>query len=287
MCFRYLSAKMKQMKKKLKRAPSLTDVTESQFLPILAMEAGSRSPLPLSFTAQSSFQESSIISSFRVPSQEHLNTNKEIPQKPIRKFVPTKAKIADSDESPNADKYDTVETRVDAWKTLGMQEPAETGEKPGAPAVISEPATLPLGHHYDRLQHFGSTNALNNNPDYKLVSTNRSFENLSHPDLSQTFEGYDHLNFFGQTSLTSPDYKQVTASVPVLPAKPAFNLYEEINTIEPSRLADDSHLGYACIKKDSAGRVMVEEDATEDALRVAHQFQNHQPYAIISKPKRV
>ncbi|KAH1019147.1 hypothetical protein HUJ04_009011 [Dendroctonus ponderosae] len=349
--YRYLSAKMKQMKKKLKRAPSLTDVTESHFLPILAMEAGSRSPLPLSFTAQSSFQETSMISSlhstFRIPSQEHLNSNKEVPQKPMRKFAPSKndnqklmPKNADSshinvDEPSSTDKYDTVETRIDAWKTLGMQEPAysdcddrhlvqSTGEialteKPRAPAVISEPVTSPLSHYYDRLQHFGSTNALNINPDYKLVSANRSFENLNYPkdslpdgeeqyiswpfkpsagsckapngtqELTQAFDedGYDHLNFFGQTSVfTSPDYKQVVASSPLHSLKPASNLYEEINTIEPTRVADDSHLGYASIKKDSTGRVVI-EDSTEESQRVAHQFQNHQPYAIISKPKRV
>lgn len=111
-------------------------------------------------------------------------------------------------------------------------------------------------------------------------------------DLSDAY--YDKLNFFGSTSkLNSSGYKQVFPStVNVKPELPSYNEYDEVQCIdmEPVRPADDSYLGYAKIRKDSGKDLLREIKDNDEKIKddsVNHQFHNEEPYAVISKPKRV
>lgn len=95
-------------------------------------------------------------------------------------------------------------------------------------------------------------------------------------------ESYDRLSFFGSSNklnVTMPGYKQISPAPgqAVQNHPPSFNDYDEVQpAMEGIRIADDSHLGYALIRK-----------TLRDQQQVDHQFHNDDPYAIISKPKRV
>lgn len=109
-------------------------------------------------------------------------------------------------------------------------------------------------------------------------------------DLSDVH--YDTLNHFGSTSklnTVKSGYKQVIP-IPITPIQepPSFNEYECID-MEAVRPADDSYLGYARIRKDPGKDVLreVKEDQKAKDDPVNHQFHNEEPYAVISKPKRV
>lgn len=107
---------------------------------------------------------------------------------------------------------------------------------------------------------------------------------------------YDTLNHFGSTSklnAVKSRYKQVFPTpVNTKPELPSYNEYDEVQCIdmEPVRSADDSYLGYAKIRKDSGKDLLKEVRDTDEKTKddsVNHQFHNEEPYAVISKPKRV
>lgn len=112
-------------------------------------------------------------------------------------------------------------------------------------------------------------------------------------DLSDAY--YDTLNHFGSISKLNTvrsGYKQVFP-IPINPKPEAisFNEYDEVQCVdmESVRPADDSYLGYARIRKEPGRDVLKEvkdDDKTKDD-HVDHHFHNEEPYAVISKPKRV
>lgn len=113
-------------------------------------------------------------------------------------------------------------------------------------------------------------------------------------DLSDTY--YDTLNHFGSTSKLNSvksRYKQVFPTpVNIKPDIPSYNEYDEVQCVdmEPVRPADDSYLGYAKIRKDSGKDQLKEIKDTDNKTKddsINHQFHNEEPYALISKPKRV
>lgn len=113
-------------------------------------------------------------------------------------------------------------------------------------------------------------------------------------DLSDTY--YDTLNHFGSTSklnTVKSGYKQVfPISINPIQEPPSYNEYDEVQLIDMKsvRPADDSHLGYAKIRKDPGKEALKEIRDAEDKRKddpVNHQFHNEEPYALISKPKRV
>lgn len=112
-------------------------------------------------------------------------------------------------------------------------------------------------------------------------------------DLSDTY--YDTLNHFGSTSKLNSakaGYKQVYAvSINPVSESPLYNEYDEVQCIdmEAARPADDSHLGYAKVRKDPGRDALKEVKDAEGKIEdpVSHQFHNEEPYAVISKPKRV
>ncbi|XP_066247271.1 docking protein 3 isoform X1 [Euwallacea similis] len=369
--YRCLSARMKTMKKMLsgESVSSLIGCRDLQFA--LSMEPGSRCPLPPSLQDISNKSPlESHLSSVK-SSVSSINLKKRIPEKPPRKYLPPKQEIhsrasrivnnpgheyADINiEESNPIKYDRVESRTDAWKTLGIQDPTHsemvtknsvdsyaswgtlikpksTGDvaknEKGAPTIITEQTSSSISQNYDCLQHFGSSNALNDNPGYKTVPNNISIENLQQSDqtyyswctlpgvkpgrgkpeeipapaiMSETpadDQSYDRLNCLGKpvNQNVNANYKEISSPMPAIKLIPFSNLYEEVN-VTSERLADDSHLGYAKIKKQpSIDKLKGFENHSnpasvggtkDDQQTVAHQFQNHQPYAVISKPKRV
>lgn len=179
-------------------------------------------------------------------------------------------------ENPLA--YDKVEVRKEAWRTMGVTDLAHTERQYGGSdteeeadheksAAVSEPENSnsvrsPCSkilltqisnksestENYDKLQHFGSSSKLNNNPGYRLIP---------------------------QASAPPP-----VPAVPVDP-HPSWNDYDVIDEkMQACRMADDSHHGYGIIRKKSTPNA-------QNDLGPKHKVYNEQEYAVVQKPKRV
>lgn len=323
--YRCLASKMKSMKKLLNSdsTTSLLDCGDVQLHAALSMEARSRSPLPPSPTtllhsrsSQSSLCESNLTSrshiSFSSQTIESVSLVKPLPKKPPRKYIPKRSEAfipivsikADSDyQEVNPDefsteeisnshwsKYDAVENRKEAWKTMGVEDPSHTEQSP------SDPEEEYVSWGVDTLTKSVSK--------MKLTEKSHAPAVITEPNLSSDDQYYDHLNFFGSSSRlnVSSGYKQVMPPpLPPVTTPLAVNLYDEVQVMESARSADDSHLGYALIRKDATSGTLKEIETEEEAPskvtssvevgkeleHVSHQFHNNEPYAVISKPKRV
>lgn len=283
---------MKSMKKLLKgeSSPALLDCGDNQLHAALIMEPRSRSPLPPSPTTSTTLQDiesqvsktstltelwerhsNPLFKSNRseleffvskkpddsVKKEDSANGKKKIPQKPPRKTI-NKTEIDKDYEIVK--KYDQVEYRSNAWQELGLDEINHTEN------------TNSSDDEYAEYSSWGRPKEPT--PDSEVPKAPKV---ITEPSLNEI--SYDKLNFFGSASKLSSNrsgYKQVTPA-PIMahqPSPPSFNEYDEVNIIS-ARLADDSHLGYALVRKNTKENP------------VDHQFHNNDPYAIISKPKRV
>lgn len=268
------------MKKLLKGepAPPMLECGDNQFQAALNMEARSRSPLPPSPTTSTMLHDIDPSVSTKSLITLHdsvtdiLNRNalhKPKPVKPPRKTLQDKDKDSNSNNevtSINAqtyelvDRYDEVEYRSDAWKTLGVDEVNHTDN-------VNEEEYISWGQPKREKK-------------VPIIQTNTAPKVIKQTSTTSLNDAcYDTLNFFGSSSklnVAKSGYKQVSPAPNVpqpLPCPPSFNDYDEVQpTMEGVRLADDSHLGYALIRKEP---------------KVDHQFHNEEPYAVISKPKRV
>lgn len=278
---------MKSMKKLLSGESSpVLDCGDLQLQAALSMEARSRTPLPPSPTSQL-IQDPNFKSQLSISELEQALKKPVKPAKPPRKGLIPKKPF--SSPAPSNDyvyetvgKYDAVEYRSDAWRTLGIDEP----------------------------NHSEQINEENEQEDYMSWGQFRKeVENIKPPvqplapkviaqgsttSLDDSY--YDRLNFFGSTSKLSAKsgYKQVLPiPVAATPYQPSFNEYDEVQCpdMEPVRSADDSHLGYALVRKDpgkdSLREVVTDDKKKKEKDKVSHQFHNEEPYAVISKPKRV
>lgn len=272
--FRCVASKMKSMKKLLNNETPSTvlDCGENQFQAALGMEARSRTPLPPSPTTSSSLQDlesdnsnitaNSLFDSSFEKKLTSISNTKVIPMKPPRKFIGAKPDVNVKHSNYElVDKYDQVEFRNEAWRTLGTDDIKHTEN------VDDE-----------ELEEYVSWGRkMNNSP----------IEQLNPPKVSQIInvspsvdDSYDRLNFFGSSgklNVKNSEYQQVSSAAVVLPPQspPSFNDYDEVvPAMESVRIADDSHLGYAMIRK-------MPKDSID------HQFHNNEPYAVIHKPKRV
>lgn len=282
---RCLASKLNRMKKLLngEPAPPMLECGDNQFQAALSMEARSRSPLPPSPTTSTMFHDMEPSVSTKSLITLHDSTTdllgrnalcKPKPIKPPRKTLHSKDKESSSCEAINKsaqtyeliDRYDEIEYRNDAWKTLGVDEVKHTDN-------INEGNT-----EEEEYISWGQIKKERKTP--VLQTTNKAPKVIKQISTSSTEDAcYDTLNFFGSSSklnVPKSGYKQVSPA-PSVPqpviGPPSFNDYDEVQpTMEGVRLADDSHLGYALIRKEP---------------KVDHQFHNEEPYAVISKPKRV
>lgn len=276
---------MKSMKQLLKgeSTTALIDCGDNQFHAALSMEARSRSPLPPSPTTSTMVHDIESVSSTKSLGQEasvdfHSTVRKPKPFKPPRKGITCasksensglelvgKPKTAKSDEL-NALHYDEVEFRNEAWKVFGTDEIKHTDN------IVEEDSD-----DYEIYTSWGSSKK-----DKQISAksqTSKAPKLLKQTSPVAADDCYDRLNFFGSSSklsVTKSGYKQVSP-IPIVssaqPAPPSFNDYDEIEPlVDGIRLADDSHLGYALIRKE---------------VKVDHQFHNEEAYAVVSKPKRV
>lgn len=255
--FNSLIKKMNSMKKILsgESTLSLLDVGDNQFQAALGMEARSRSPLPPSPTSWTRIHDVEIDSAQNSiksnSTEERAPLPKPRPSKPPRKILNSTSSlnhIADDIYEPldydiNVN-YDDVEQKSEAWRTLGIDDDCD------------------IYCSWQKDDEFQPVN----NTTLKPKPPNGM---------------YDKLQFFGSTSkLATPGYKQVT---PVASnSYPAWNEYAEVQVgMDGIRLADDSHLGYALIRKTT------KPDYVEETSSVPHQVFNDNVYAVVSKPKQV
>lgn len=204
--------------------------------------------------------------------------------------------------------YECIENITEAWKTLGVSDVKHTEH-------VSTPE--------DELQEFAwqRSKSFNRNEtrkvsivDIKKNSNNVSVTRLER--LSDDESDYDRLEFFPSKSLNkiSSGYKTIVPIVPnstkkksstsddyeiITPTTEDSNRQNNnnINQFAPSRLADDSYLGYGVIRKTSAPQSSSTGfSSTSTAQTVAlsesdimmdKYSSNGLDYAIVSKPKRV
>ncbi|KAJ8930745.1 hypothetical protein NQ314_016417 [Rhamnusium bicolor] len=295
--FRCLASKMKSMKKLLagESTPPILDCGELQLHAALNMEARSRTPLPPSPTSHS-IQESNLSNKSHISILDSDHSMKKTlkkakPDKPPRKCLPAKKSPYGNNTAPSEyvyepiDKYDHVEYRSDAWRTLGIDDPNHTEQ-------VNED-----DEEEDYMSWGGIRRELENMKPIVQPLAPKIITQNSVTDLDDSY--YDKLNFFGSSSKLNvkSGYKQVFPT-PIVPVQtpPSFNEYDEVQCLdmEPVRSADDSHLGYALIRKDpgkdslkEAVKETEDDKKKKERDRVNHQFHNDEPYALISKPKRV
>lgn len=255
---------MKSMKKLLKGETSspILDCMDNQFQAALSMEARSRSPLPPSpATFTTTLDIDSSISNLTQISLQDSSTSdmfnammRPKPSKPPRKNLVKVDKTrspenASKDYEP-IDKYDEIEYRNDAWKTLGVDDVKHT-EKFVETVDMKTPPKKDQHH------------------PVPLPKAPTIIKSVASNDLMGT--SYDCLEFFGSsTKLNKAGYTQIASVTNNPSAPPQTHHYDEVQPVmEGIRSADDSHLDYASIRK------------------VNHQFHNEEPYAVISKPKQV
>lgn len=235
---------------------------------------------------------------------------KDIPKKPPRKNI-SNTKVDDRNSHLNYEtigNYDEVEKRENAWKTLGTVDVRHSDH-------VNEDSTMMPTSEVEYLQSrtIRSKQTINtidkpSNSGGKVIYARES------PTDDNVYNTYDHLSFFGSTSklcsTPSNGYKQVIpvqinqtsmSSASKESLKQNSNDYDEVgvstvnlgmNTVgvgqmgigevslEEIRLADDSHLGYAVVRKPVATKEKYNID-------LEHRVYNDNPYAIISKPKHV
>lgn len=230
---------MNTMKKLLNENMPTPMVEDDSLQAALSMEAKSRSPIPPSINSSTtniiSLDSSKLSNKLASLQLTELKVKpKTIPSKPPRKYVNNK-----SDYEP-IDKYDEIEFRNNAWRTMGVDDVKHTEQMNNDEEESSYVSWGCVKEQVKRIE----TNLQPKAP--KIV-----------PAVSpQNSDSYDKLNFFGSTSKldATSGYKQVIPpprELVVLP--PSFNEYDEIQpwNSEEIRPADDSHLGYALVRKET------------------------------------
>lgn len=251
---------MKSMKNRLSAE------VDSEF-PCVSMEARSRSPLSPAADGFTSFSDSRL--------ESVIKSKLPTPSKPPRKLLmlPKPTSIPDPDYEPINTSYDEIEYRNNAWRTMGVDDINHTE---------CEAATEPEEIYND---------SWGKEKPQKILQQSKP-SNLAPTVITQksvTDDNYDTLDFFSSTTklATNSSYKQVNPP-PIAPViePPSFNEYDEVETcLQGVRLADDSHLGYASIRKEPPKQTPVPKKTNKKDVH--HQFHNDEPYAVISKPKQV
>lgn len=216
--------------------------------------------------------------------------------------------------------YECIENITEAWKTLGIDDVKHTEH-------VSTPE--------DELQAFAwqRSKSFNRNEtrkisivDIKANARSASISNVSVTRLEHVSDDesdYDRLEFFPTSSnkvnsSSSSGYKTIVPIVPppvkkkppvsddyeiITPTElqPAFPSFQDAKNeqLAPSRLADDSYLGYGVIRKTSlphstsSSAVSFSSTSTTQTVVLSdedlldHHKYNGLDYAIVSKPKRV
>ncbi|KAI4493965.1 hypothetical protein M0802_009341 [Mischocyttarus mexicanus] len=197
--------------------------------------------------------------------------------------------------------YDLVEVRNDAWKTHGTDNVHHT-EKYNVSLIKNTDKENSDDSQYETMMPVTTSqnSSKNKNNASEVISVSSSIFHVSckSPDTSD----YDELQNFGSASKLTPipthkistvssstqsmhNTAQTTVSNPTADSNANSNsqfydIYEDISSV---RLADDSHLGYAVIRK----KIPTESTSINANMGPKPKVYNDNEYAIVSKPKRV
>ncbi|XP_043497025.1 uncharacterized protein LOC122520813 [Polistes fuscatus] len=197
--------------------------------------------------------------------------------------------------------YDLVEVRNDAWKTHGTDNVHHT-EKYN-PSLIKNNTDKENNEdsQYETMMPVTTFQNLskNKNNASEVISISSSMfytTSCKTPDTSD----YDELQNFGSASKLIPismhkistvssstqnthNTAQSTVSNPTADSNATWSNYDIVEDISSVRLADDSHLGYAVIRK----KIPIESTSINANMGPKPEVYNDGEYAIVSKPKRV
>ncbi|XP_061400189.1 uncharacterized protein LOC133335911 [Musca vetustissima] len=290
--FRCMSSKMKSMKKLISGDVVNIDNCENQLNAAASMEAGSRSPLPTSFSSQHSSEleinSNQILKGLTDPSCLVTLSPKTVPNKPPRRIVPMTEKPTGVNSQcislnmeHNATNDNTKHKHIEA---VGITT-SDSSKAVGSTVILKPPS--PNMHH-----------EINSMPDptaeaiaCRQIFAERDYENLT----------YDRLEFLTANNRNSSGYKTivpVNSTVNQCPAtKPLQNEYELINVpdTDSCRKADDAHLGYGVLRKsrNSLFSSPVHPLATNipsasvEEVNESQRNTNGINYTYVRKPKRV
>lgn len=196
--------------------------------------------------------------------------------------------------------YDLVEVRSDAWKTHGTDNVHHT-EKYNSPSIRnSKDKENNEDYQYETMMPGNvsqtSPKTKSNTCETISISSSMFYTSCKTPDVSD----YDELQNFGSASKLIPVPTRKIAAVPTTTqsthttyqntvsnstadSNVAWSIYDIVEDISSVRLADDSHLGYAVVRKKAPS----EATSINTNMGPKPKAYADSEYAIVSKPKRV
>ncbi|CAH0552869.1 unnamed protein product [Brassicogethes aeneus] len=258
--FRSVALKMKSMKQTMTE-PGLSPISaDSDFLTGISKKARSRDPVSLSTASSINLTDTML-------------ENRVIPSKPPRKVKESKPVPDNIPDYEPIDRYDEVECRNYAWRTMGVDD-----------VNHSEKEELYTTWYKHKKSKSVSTSSINT-VGPKIVTQKPTEIN-----------SYNTLQFFGSNTKLNSSYNQVNPPpIPPVSEPISFNDYDEVETcLQGVRVADDSYLGYALVRKDSTSKstlpvfnVQPQNSKLNTQRDINHKIYNNEPYAVISKSKNV
>lgn len=196
--------------------------------------------------------------------------------------------------------YDLVEVRNDAWKTHGTDNIHHTERYNPSLIRNNKDKENNEDSQYEMMMPVNTSqnSSKNKSNTSEIISISSSIFHTS--CKTSDVSDYDELQNFGSASKLIPiathkistvssttqnthSTTQTTVSNSTADSNATWSNYDIVEDISSVRLADDSHLGYAVIRKKTSS----ESTSINTNMGPKPKVYNDGEYAIVSKPKRV